>query len=184
MTENPALALIEVGSLSRAYVVLDAVVKKAPVTVVQYAEVSPGKTILVMVGQVSSVEESLEEARVRSAEALLDHLILPAVHPGVVAALQGKPVVQDVVALGVLETNTAAAAVRASDAGLKAAEVWLIKLRLAAGIGGKGLALFTGPLADVEAALDAAQEAAGAEGFLGRELIPQPHPEIVGRFTG
>lgn len=187
MTDAPALALIEMGLLSRGYVVLDAVVKKAPVTVISYQEVSPGKTLLVMVGGESEVEESTEEARHISGSALLDLLILPNVHPQVVAMLRGGSAHATPDALAVIETTTAASAVRAADAGLKAAEVSLLKLRLAAGIGGKGLVLLSGALSDVEASLEAACEAARGPGnvetVLGRELIAQPHPEIVGRFT-
>ena len=139
MTALPALAVIEMGSLSRAYVVLDAVVKKAPVTVAQFAEVTPGKTVLVFVGEVSPVEESVAEGRVVAGDALLDHLFLPGVHPAVVAMVLSRPIPPEVDALAVLETTTACAAVRAADAGLKAAEVGLLKIRLAAGIGGKGL---------------------------------------------
>ena len=164
MTDAPALALIEVGLLSRAYVVLDAVVKKAPVTILAYQEVSPGKTLLVMTGGESEVEESTEEARRVAGASLLDLLILPQVHPQVVALLRGGLPHALPLALGVVETLTAAAAVRAADAGLKAAEVALLKLRLAAGIGGKGLVLFSGDLGNVDAALDAACEAARAAG--------------------
>jgi microcompartment protein CcmL/EutN len=183
MTALPALAVIEMGSLSRAYLVLDAVVKKAPVTVAQYAEVTPGKTILVIVGEVSPVEESAEEGRVVAAEALLDHLVLPGVHPAVVAMVLGRPIPPEVDALAVLETATACAAVRAADAGMKAADVGLLKVKLAAGIGGKGLVLWSGPLPEVEAALAAAEEAAGEGLTVGREVIARPHPEVVGRFT-
>ena len=185
MVDNhPALALVELGSLSRAYLVLDAVVKKAPVTVVAFEEVSPGKTLILFTGGESEVEESLNEARVTCGEHLLDLLLLPNVHDSVVAALRGAPRSRTVEALVAVETRTAAAAVRAADAGVKAADVELIRLKLSRGLGGKGLLLLTGALHDVEAAADAAREAATPEQVLGVDILSQPHAEIVGRFTG
>jgi microcompartment protein CcmL/EutN len=181
---HPALALVELGSLSRAYLVLDALVKKAPVTVIAFDEVSPGKSLILFTGGESEVEESLTEARVTCGEHLLDLLMLPNVHDSVVAALRGQPRVRAVEALVAVETRTAAAAVRAADAALKAADVELIRLKLSRGLGGKGLLLLTGVLHDVEAASIAAREAATPECLLGLDVVAQPHPEIVGRFTG
>jgi microcompartment protein CcmL/EutN len=181
--DHPALALVELGSLSRGYLVLDAVVKKAPVTVVAFEEVSPGKTLILFTGGESEVEESLNEARVVCGEHLLDLLLLPNVHGSVVAALRGQPRMRSVEALVAVETRTAAAAVRAADAAVKAADVELIRLKLCRGLGGKGLLLLTGLLHDVEAARVAAVEAATPENTLGVDVVSQPHPEIVGRFT-
>jgi microcompartment protein CcmL/EutN len=55
--------------------------------------------------------------------------------------------------LGIIETNTVAAIIQAADAGVKGAAVTLLEIRLANGLGGKGIALFTGEVADVEAAI-------------------------------
>ena len=179
MDESPALALVEVGSLSRAYLVLDALVKQAPVTVLAHQEVSPGKTLITFCGGESEVEEALTAARVSCGEHLLDHLYLPNAHPSLVAMLRGAQPRAAVESILAVETRTAAA-VRAGDAALKAAAVELLRVRLARGLGGKGILVFSGPLHDVEAAAVAARDAAGDGGFHTLDVIPQPHPEIVG----
>lgn len=184
MEHAPALALVEVGSLARAYTVLDAAVKRAPVQVLCFDLVSPGKTLLVFAGGEAEVEESHGAARNAAAEHLLDHLILPGVHPSVVRALRGGQTSNALESVVVVETATAASAVRAADAALKAAAVHLVSLRLALHLGGKGLLVLTGPLPDAQAALEAASEAAGPDRVLTTELIAQPHPEILGRFGG
>lgn len=180
MDESPALALVEVGSLSRAYLVLDALVKQAPVTVLAHQEVSPGKTLITFCGGESEVEEALTAARVSCGEHLLDHLYLPNAHPSLVTMLRGAQPRAAVESILAVETRTAAAAVRAGDAALKAAAVELLRVRLARGLGGKGILVFSGPLHDVEAAAIAARDAAGDGGFHTLDVIPQPHPEIVG----
>ncbi|MER3459546.1 MAG: propanediol utilization protein, partial [Chloroflexota bacterium] len=50
--------------------------------------------------------------------------------------------------------RTVAASIGAADAGVKGAQVTLLEVRLADGLGGKGLTLFMGEVTDVEAALD------------------------------
>jgi microcompartment protein CcmL/EutN len=83
-------------------------------------------------------------------------------------------------ALGIVETTTVAAAIDAADAGVKAAEVDLAAIRLADGLGGKGYVLFSGVVAEVEAALDAASSRAEGHGSLIRfDLIAQLHEEMA-----
>ena len=74
---------------------------------------------------------------------------------------------------------TVASVIEAADAGVKAASVSLPAVRLADGLGGKGYAVFTGPVAEVEAALQAAVERATPTGQLIRYVvIPQIHAEM------
>ena len=81
--------------------------------------------------------------------------------------------------MGVLELDALAATVRAADAALKCAAVTLVDLHLARGIGGRGYVVLTGDLGDVDAALEAGAEAAGAARVLGRELIANPERALV-----
>lgn len=86
--------------------------------------------------------------------AVRDTLFLPNVHPDVITALGGQRQMAQEDALGIIETITVASAILAADAGVKGAEVSLLQLRLADGLGGKGLVYFHGLLADVETAVD------------------------------
>jgi microcompartment protein CcmL/EutN len=83
--------------------------------------------------------------------------------------------------VGVVETFAVASAILAADAACKRAEVRLIELRLARGLGGKAFFTLTGELGDVEAAIAAAEAILGAESglLLRTEVIPRPHPEMV-----
>jgi len=79
----------------------------------------------------------------------------------------------------VVETVTIAAVIDAADAGVKAATVDVPAVRLADGLGGKGYVLFSGDLAEVEAAVEAAvsrSERTDAE--LRHVIIAQLHDEI------
>ena len=67
----------------------------------------------------------------------------------------------------------------ASDAAVKAAEVELLDVRLAMGLGGKGYCLMAGYVAAVEAAVSAGALAAGETGLLVEKVvIPGPAPQF------
>jgi microcompartment protein CcmL/EutN len=91
--------------------------------------------------------------------------------------LRGGSITLEIEAVGVIETISAAKIVEAADAACKAAPVRLITLHLANHIGGKGYTVFTGPVADVEASVDAAARAAGAH-LLEHVVIPNLYPEM------
>lgn len=154
-------------------------VKASPVSSVLAGTTHPGKYLVMVTGDTASVEVALDAARV-DAHA---ELFLPAVDPQVPAAMAGEhraPLHDE--ALGVLETTTVADAIRGADAGVKAARVALPALRLADGLGGKGYALFSGPVAEVEAAVEAG--AAGAGGGLAEStVIAQLHPDMAENLT-
>ena len=160
---QPALALIEFDSIAAGIEAGDAMAKKAPIARLVAGTVHNGKYLVLISGAVADVEESLATGLAVGASAVLDHVYLPGVHPHVVDAIAAGRRPQPVEALGVIETRTVAAAIAAADAGIKGAEVNLLEVRLADGLGGHGLVFFDGLVADVEAAVEIGTEAiAGA----------------------
>lgn len=175
---DPALALLEFDSLAAGIDAGDAMVKRSPVALLRAGSVQPGRYLVLVSGQVADVDEALAAGRERHPPRLRDVLYLPNVHPGVVDALRGaRRRSDDADALGVVETSGIAAAIRAADAGLKGAEVTLWHLRLGDGLGGKGLVLFAGLVADAATAVDLGAAAAGAQ-LAHQVVIPQLHDEM------
>jgi microcompartment protein CcmL/EutN len=176
---EPALALVEFNSIAVGIRTADAMVKRAPIGVIKTGTVQPGKYLVLIGGLVADVEESLAAGREMGGEAVVDYVYLPQVHPEVVDAVGGGRVPQAVDAVGVIETTTVAAAIHAADAGIKGAEVHLIEVRLADGLGGKGIVLFSGLVADVEVAVEIGVGVLEQPGLLVQQVvIPQLHPEI------
>jgi microcompartment protein CcmL/EutN len=85
--------------------------------------------------------------------------------------------------LGIIETTTVAATVLAADAAAKAARVRITEMQLGRGIGGKAFFTVTGPLAEVEAAVDAAVGVLDAALVHTTEIIPAPHADFVAKLT-
>ena len=177
MNNQPALALLEFNSIAIGIEAGDAMVKRAPIAAIQSGTVQPGNYLVMVTGDVGPVEEAVEAGQETGASALLDTVLLPNVHPGVVAGIQGGRELREDDALGVVETHTVASAIHAADAGLKGAEVTLWQLRLADGLGGKGIVHFAGLVADVEAAVEIAVNRVHDQ-MHQQVIIPQLHEEM------
>ncbi len=68
--------------------------------------------------------------------------------------------------MGIIETVTAAVCIVAADAAAKTADIQLLEIRLANGLGGKSFVLMEGDVADVEASVAAGVELVTARGAL------------------
>ena len=173
---EPALALVEFSSIAAGIQTADAMVKRAPIDVIKAGTVHNGKYLVLIGGLTADVEESLAAGRQVGGEAVLDFVFLPHVHPEVVDTIGGARAPQANDALGVIETTTVAGAIHAADAGVKAAMVRLVEVRLADGLGGKGIVLFSGLVADVEAAVQGGVGVLERPDLLVRQVvIPQLH---------
>ena len=177
---DPALALVEFDSIATGIQAGDAMVKKAPVARIVAGTVHPGRYLVLVSGEVAPVQEALAAGLAAGSGAILDHVFLPGVHPDLPAGIAAGRRPGPIEALGIVETASVAAAIQAADAGLKGAQVTLLELRLADGLGGKGLAFFSGAVTDVEAAMAIACEAIAEGGhLLNAVVIPQLHAEMA-----
>ena len=178
-----ALAALETSSIAQGHVVADALVKTAEVELLAASPVSPGKYWVMIGGEVGPVRASWTRGREVAAETLLDQFFIPQLHEGVMPALRGGVGGFDHDALGVIETVTAAVAIVAADCAAKAADVIIRDLRLANGIGGKGVVLVSGAIGDVQAAVAAGKADAQKLGLLTRAVvIPRVHPQLKARL--
>jgi microcompartment protein CcmL/EutN len=153
---QPAIALIEFDSIAIGIRAGDAMVKRAPVEVTYAGTVHPGKYLVLVGGDVACVEESYAAGLAAGDDTVLDKIFLPSAHPEVVRYLRGMRGRVTGEALGIVETRTVAATLGAADRGLKGAEVDLVELKLADRLGGKAYCMFSGTVADVEAAVEIA----------------------------
>ncbi len=143
--------------------VLDALIKAAHVHIRMASDIDPGRWLIIFDGPLGDVEEALAKGVEVGGADLLESLLLPAAHAALRAALRGDLVASTPfgaaeATLGALECHTVLATLAATDRALKAAEVSLLRLRLATHLGGSGHAVVAGEQSDVEAALAAAVE--------------------------
>ena len=122
---------------------------------------------------------SVDRAASVAEDSLIDKFVIGRLGEKVFEAMCGTANVKERKALGVVETFTAASAILAADAAVKAANVSLIEVRVARGMGGKCFVTMTGEVSDVKAAVEAGARIAAKDGVLiGTEVIANPHPEL------
>ncbi len=166
-----AIAALETSSIAQGLVAADAMMKQAEVQVLEASVLSPGRYWFVIGGSVADVRAAHRRGVEVAADTLLDQLFIPQLHEGVMPAVRGTVPSRDDDAVGILETLSATSAIVAADAAAKAANVTLRDLRLANGIGGKGVVMLSGSLPDVQAAIAAGREDAQKRGLLARAVI-------------
>lgn len=153
MTSGPALVLIEIDSIARGIVTLDALTKRAIVDILMSEAVSPGKFLILFAGREGDVEEAFSAAKAAAGERLLDTLHLSDAHRALLPLVRGerRELLPDC-ALTIQEFTSVASALLTLDRVLKDTSVTPHKLHIARGIGGKAYFVASGTLADVEAA--------------------------------
>jgi len=176
---QPAIGLVETNSVAMGIKVGDAMVKRAPVNLLEARTVCPGKYVVLVGGDTGPVKESMEAGVEIAGDSMVDKLFLPNVHVSIFPAIASAVEMEDVEALGIIETISVASTIVAADAAAKAADIILTEIRLANGIGGKSFVLMVGDVPNVEAAVEAGVNIIKDEGLLIRfVVIPQLHEDM------
>jgi microcompartment protein CcmL/EutN len=187
MKKASALAVLDFDNIPAGMYAVDCILKKAPIAFVRAGTVTRGRYLVLFGGSTAATSESLSEALATTGAAVIDRAFLPDVHPLLFEAVFGRKQKAGG-SLLIIETETASSVVRATEAALKGTPVELLELRLSdSGLDGKGFALFSGSLHDVEAAAVFAAAGAGVDaerprGFSHR-LIAAPHDVLEREIT-
>lgn len=180
---TPAIGLLEFDSVAAGIVAADGMVKRAPIADLVAGSVQPGRYLVLVTGDVASVEESVVGGKEASGTALIAEVVLHDVHRGVVGALRGERIPGPVEALGIVETMSVAPLLAAADGGLKGAAVDLLEVNIADGLGGKAYLLFGGTVSDVEAAVSIAVGRMEERDLVRAAVVPQLHEELGDNLT-
>jgi microcompartment protein CcmL/EutN len=175
---SPAIALWEFASIVDGVQCADAIAKGAPIDALLTGTTHPGKYVVLVAGDTASVVVATEIVAGTGVDPI-DTRFLADVAPQVADAVTSddERSANSGVSIGVVETSTVSSGVDAADAAVKAATVTLSALRMADGIGGKAYVVVDGDLGDVEAAVEAACERAGAQ-LVGSVVISQLAEEL------
>ena len=180
MKKYPAIALIEFSSIATGLIAGDAIVKKAPISMLKTGTVSRGKYLVLIGGSTASVEESFKEGLNVGSSTVVDKVFLPDIHPQVLDAMLGarKKVINE--AFGIVETTSIAATIEAADAGIKGAIVDIIEIRMGDALGGKAFVMLNGKVEDVETAVEIGMNAISNKAlWRNKIIIPSLHTEMA-----
>jgi microcompartment protein CcmL/EutN len=178
-----SLGLIELNSIAAGLAVTDAMLKTADVQLVLARTICSGKYMVIVTGSVAAVQSSIATGKGEWPDAIIDSMVIPNVHPGVMPAVAGSNVVHELGSLGVIESFSVASLLEAADAAAKAANVELLEIRLAMALGGKAFVTMTGEVSAVRAAVDAGAAIVAEKGLLvNKVVIPAPSKELYQNY--
>ncbi len=176
---SKAIGMIEFKTVAAGITAADQMVKTANVEIIEAQTVCPGKYIALISGDLSAVKAAVERAGLTRPDELIDSFVLGNPDESIFPAIYGSSQIDEVNALGILETYDAASIIVAADIAAKTAIVKLIELRIAKGMCGKSYMLITGEVAACEAAIEKAKASVGEKGmYLDSSVIAHPDAQI------
>lgn len=188
-----SVGILELTSVGIGYLAQDAMLKAADVRILFARTICSGKYIIAVTGKVAEVTASVDAGVAVVPEGLIDHCVIPKVHPSVFKALgqsveltaMGLPLDAGEVpkAVGVVETYSGTSVLEAADAAAKAGQVVMLRIHLAMALGGKGYMLMAGSVLDVQSAVAAAREVVRRKGLLVSAVtITGPSPALLAEY--
>ncbi len=154
MKTYPAIAALEFDDIAVGIAATDSMLKRAPIAFFKSGTITEGRYLTLLGGTTASVVESADEGVRQAADHLLDHVILPDVHPRLFEGVLGNRRPRGSASVAILETTTVSASIRGAEASLKGTPVELVEIRLAdSGLAGKGTIVLEGTLHDLDAAV-------------------------------
>ena len=174
-----SIGVIELKSIPKGVEAADAALKSAGIDMVSAHPACPGKYEIILTGAIADVSAALSHVKTRFEGTIIDSSVMGRIDPQVITALFGTESTKKNGSLGVIETFSAASAIKAADIAVKTAKVEIFDLRVSRGMGGKGLVMVTGDVGDVNAAVEAGAEYAKGLGLLmNKSVIAAPHEEL------
>jgi microcompartment protein CcmL/EutN len=127
----------------------------------------------------SDVNAAVDHVTGRFDGYVIDSSVMGRIDEQVIKALFGTQAGERNGSLGLIETFSAASAIKAADIAVKTARVEIYDLRVSRGMGGKGVVMLTGDVGDVTAAVEAgANYAKDISTLSSYTVIPAPHEEL------
>jgi len=83
------IGLVELSSIARGMETADAMLKASQIELLEARPICPGKYMVLVCGDVSSVQNSVDVGKVVGGHTVVDEFLLPSVHPSVIAAISG-----------------------------------------------------------------------------------------------
>ena len=174
-----SIGVIELKCIPKGVEAADTALKSAGIEMVSAHPSCPGKYEIILTGSISNVTAAVSVVNARFEGYVIDSAIMGRIDEQVIEALFSTGESERRGSLGIIETFSAASAIKAADIAVKTARVEIYDLRVSRGMGGKGVVMITGEVGDVTAATEAGAEYAKTQGTLSAtSVIAAPHEEL------
>lgn len=177
-----SIGCIELSSIATGYIVADAMIKSANVEIVWNEIHCPGRLMLMILGDTSSVSAAIEVGLTKGGAQVVNSLVLSRIHTDVLEAIRKRKSTKNIKSLGVLEAQSVSSAIEAADIAVKSSNVEILSINVSIGIAGKGVVTITGDIASITSAVEIAVKNAANKGtILHTAVIANPSPSILTR---
>ncbi len=174
-----SIGVIELKCVPKGVEAADAALKSAGIDMVSAHPACPGKYEIILTGSISNVTAAIDHVREKFDGYVIDSSIMGRIDEQVIKALFSTGEGERCGSLGLIETYSAASAIKAADIAVKTARVAIYDLRVSRGMGGKGIVMLTGEIGDVSAATEACADYASSLGMLSASsVIAAPHADL------
>ena len=174
-----SIGVIELKCIPKGVEAADAALKSAGIEMVSAHPSCPGKYEIILTGSISNVSAAVSHVLSKFDGYVIDSSVMGRIDEQVIKALFGTEGGERSGSLGLIETYSAASAIKAADIAVKTARVAIYDLRVSRGMGGKGVVMLTGDVGDVVTAVEAgAAYAKDVATLSSYTVIPAPHEEL------
>lgn len=175
-----SIGLLEFKSIAKGVEATDAMLKAANVELILSSPLCPGKYITILGGDVGAVKSAVKVGENVGRIFTIGSYVIPNIHNDIFPAITATTQYDKIGSLGIVETMSAIAAIEAGDVAAKAANVQLLEIRIARGLGGKGFVLLTGEVAAIKSAVKACENRLEETGdIISTVVIPSPNPALI-----
>ncbi|WP_142414325.1 BMC domain-containing protein [Hathewaya massiliensis] len=173
-----ALGIVELNSIAKGIELTDIILKSSEIEILYSKHTCPGKYMIIITGDVASIEEAIDNAMPKGEKNIIGSFILPNAHEDLINGINKKFNI-DVKAIGVMEFTSIASGIIALDKALKSGQVKIIRFNLGNLIGGKCYFVITGFVSDVEESMKNAENSIDSKKILNKIVIPSPDLELT-----
>ncbi|MQM73660.1 MAG: BMC domain-containing protein [Eubacteriaceae bacterium] len=174
-----AIGFIEFKSIPIGIESTDQMLKSGNVELVTATPICPGKYVTIISGDVGAVRSSVKNGEVVGGMFVIESHVIPNIHQAVFPALMANVDVDNVQSIGIIETINAISSIVVADTAVKAANITLVEVRMARGLGGKAFVIMTGEVSPVKQAVKAAENAMREYGVItSTSVIASPHQDV------
>lgn len=179
------IGILELISMADGFNTLDAIVKESPVIIIKAEPINPGKYLIMITGDVASVEAAMDMGVKIAGSSIVDHILLKNLDEQIIPSIKRCQAPEEWDAIGLLETLSVAAAVEAADMAVKEADVHIVGILTGNETGGKALVKLSGAVGDINIAMSLAVKMLKNKDQLYRNvIIPGPHVDIERYICG
>lgn len=180
---NRSIGAIEFRSIGSGIKITDTVLKKASVELIYFKSICPGRLLTIVCGNEGEVQEAIEAGLEEGEGTIIDSFVLNAVHTQIIDALKNKCKKYESNAVGIVETSSVCSGIKALDKVLKEANVDVIKLKLAFGVGGKLIFVVSGEVSDIENGFSILNSCINTKKIINISVIPSPDLQLISMLT-